>query len=54
MEQLAQFLPPAIIVGVILFTSNLSNKRIDDFGTSLNGRIDDLRNQMMREHDILA
>ena len=43
MEILTAWLPPAVIIAVILFTSNLTNKRIDD-----------LRTQMSREHDNLA
>ena len=43
MDILATLLPPAVIIGVILFTSNQNNKRIDD-----------LRSQMTREHDALA
>ena len=43
MEILTAWLPPAVIIAVILFTSNLTNKRIDD-----------LRAQMSREHDNLA
>jgi hypothetical protein len=40
-------LSPAVIVGVIIFTNNLLSK-------SINKRIDDLRDQMTREHDTLA
>ena len=43
MEILTAWLPPAVIIAVILFTSNLTNKRIDD-----------LRAQMSRGHDTLA
>ena len=43
MEILTAWLPPAVIIAVILFTSSLTNKRIDD-----------LRAQMSREHDNLA
>ena len=43
MEILTAWLPPAVIIAVILFTSNLTNKRIDD-----------LRSQLSREHDALA
>ena len=43
MELLTAWLPLAVIIAVILFTSNLTNKRIDD-----------LRAQMSREHDTLA
>ncbi|MDE0298517.1 MAG: hypothetical protein OXN17_07795 [Candidatus Poribacteria bacterium] len=43
MEILTAWLPPAVIIAVILFTSNLTNKRIDD-----------LRTQMSREHDNLT
>ena len=43
MEILTAWLPPAVIIAVILLTSNLTNKRIDD-----------LRTQMSREHDNLA
>ena len=43
MEILTAWLPPAVITAVILFSSNLTNKRIDD-----------LRTQISREHDNLA
>ena len=43
METLTAWLPPAVIVAVILVTSNLTNKRIDD-----------LRSQLSQEHDTLA
>ncbi|MDE0184163.1 MAG: hypothetical protein OXP71_01765 [Candidatus Poribacteria bacterium] len=36
-------LPPAVIVAVVLWATNITNKRIDD-----------LRSQMSREHDTLA
>ena len=42
MDQLVLLLPPAVIIGVILFTNNLTNKRIDD-----------LRDQMKSDHDKL-
>ena len=42
MDQLVLLLPPAVIIGVILFTNNLTNKRIDD-----------LRDQMKSGHDKL-
>ena len=41
------WLPPAIIVGVIVYTNRL-------LANGLNKRIDDLREQMQREHDTLA
>lgn len=54
MDQLLSWLQPAVIIGVVLFTSNLTNRRISDLQTNLNKRIDDLRVQMTREHDVLA
>jgi hypothetical protein len=65
MEMISVWLPPAAIIGVILFTSNLTNKRMDDLktslnkrmddlGTGLNKRIDDLREQMKTDHQNLA
>ena len=59
MEQLLNtWLPPAVIITVVIYTNRLLangiNKRIDDLGTGLNRRIDDLRSQMSREHDTLA
>ena len=65
METISVWLPPAAIIGVILFTSNLTNRRIDDLkislnkrmddlGTGLNKRIDDLRDQMKTDHQDLA
>ncbi len=65
MEMISVWLPPAAIIGVILFTSNLTNRRIDDLkislnkrmddlGTGLNKRIDDLRDQMKTDHQDLA
>lgn len=47
-------IPPAIIIAVIFVTNNLTNIRMDGFSTSLNNRIDDLRSQMQREHDVLG
>ena len=47
MELLNVWLPPAVIIGVMLYTNNL-------LGKSINKRIDDLRSQMTREHDTLA
>ena len=41
------WLPPAIIVGVIIYTNRL-------LANGLNKRIDDLREQMQREHGTLA
>ena len=43
MDQLVLLLPPAVIIGVMLFTNNLTNKRIDD-----------LRDQMKNNHQNLA
>ena len=48
MDQLMNtWLPPAVIVGVIIYTNRL-------LANGINKRIDDLRNQMTREHDTLA
>lgn len=44
---LSTWLPPAVIVGVIFWTNSMTKN-------SLNQRIDDLRNQMQREHDTLS
>ena len=47
MDVIHVWLPPALIIGVILYTNRL-------LATGLNKRIDDLRSQMSREHDTLA
>ena len=43
MQELVAWLPPAVIIGVVIFTSNLTNKRIDD-----------LRTQMSNDHKNLS
>ncbi len=48
------WLPPAVIIGVVIAFNAILSKRISDLGTNLNKRIDDLRDQMTREHDSLA
>ena len=57
-ELLETILPPAVIIGVIIYTNQLLangiNKRIDDLGKTVNNRIGDLRAQMGRDHDKLA
>ena len=40
---LSAWLPPAAIIAVIIWTNNVTNKRIDD-----------LRNQMLRERNAFA
>lgn len=45
------WLQPTAVVCIILFIQRLQFNSLD---SSLNKRIDDLRNQMTREHDILA
>ena len=54
MDQLISWLQPAVVVGVVLFTSNLTNKRISNLQVSLNKRIDDLRAQMVSDHTNLS
>ena len=54
MEMISVWLPPAAIIGVILFTSNLTNRRIDDLKISLNKRIDDLGTGLNKRMDDLG
>ena len=54
MEWLPQLITPMVIISVIVYMGNLTNKRINGLDSSLNKRIDDLRFQMSREHDILS
>ena len=47
MDQLMNtWLPPAVIITVVIYTNRL-------LASGINKRIDDLRNQMSREHDTL-
>ena len=58
MEWVNVWLPPALIIGVVLYASKLLanglNKRIDDLRSEMKGGIANLRHQMQRENDALA
>ena len=53
-QAIGAFLSPAVLAGIIVWTNNITNRRIEDLNISLNTRIDDVRNQMQREHDALS
>ena len=58
MELLNTWLPPAVIIGVVIYTNRLLangiNKRIDDFRQQMCREIDNLRQQMKSDHNNLA
>ena len=58
MDLLNTWLPPAVIIGVVVYTNRLLangiNKRIDDCRQQVSREIDNLRHQMKSDHESLA